>query len=266
MLTFIPIKSSMPSILVGQQTLTKSQTFIVPDGVDTLSAVAVGAGGARGANYVFGWPSVTYYAGAGGGGALCWGNELPVTPGDQLIVTIGGLGSEIDTTITFNGVVLIRAGAGKKGGNGNSANGGTATRQGGRGGTFTSTLPAGKWGGGNGGDGANGSTGSSGSPSAGGAGGYAGRGGSGNGDVGGSKGTGGGGGSNKGTLAGGVGLQGQSNDGIGSTTGWSAQSNGSAPGPFYGGGDAAGGAVRFIWGKGRAFPKTNTADATEASA
>lgn len=266
MLTFIPIKSSMPSIMVGQQTLTTSQTFIVPEGVDNLSAVAVGAGGTRGTNYVFGWPSVTYYAGAGGGGALCWGNELPVVPGDQLVVTIGALGSEVDTTIALNGTVIMRAGAGKKGGNGNSANGGTATRAGGKGGAHTSTLPTGKWGGGKGSDGSGGSTTAKSPPSAGAAGGYAGTGGYANGDTGGSRGTGGAGGSNKGTMGGGVGLQGQSNDGVGSTSGWSALSNGSAPGPFFGGGEGAGGAVRFIWGKGRAFPNTKTADMTEEAA
>jgi len=265
MLTLIPVKSSMPSTVVGQQTLTSSQTFTVPDGAENLCVVAVGSGGTRGANYVFGFPSVTYFAGAGGGGALCWANSLPVNPGDTIEVKIGTLGSQTDTTIAVNGTVILRAGAGKNGGNGNSANGGTPQRTGGAGGTFTSTLPAGTWGGGKGAAGSNGMTSGSAPPSAGGAGGYAGDGGFANGSVGGGVGAGGGGGSNKGSASGGVGLQGQGTNGQGSFTGYSAQANGSPPGPFFGGAEAQGGAVRFIWGKGRAFPKTRTADITEAA-
>jgi len=265
MLTLIPVKSSMPSTVVGQQTLTSSQTFTVPDGAENLCVVAVGSGGNRGTNYVFGFPSVTYFAGAGGGGALCWANALPVNPGDTIEVTIGARGSQTDTTIAVNGTVILRAGAGKNGGNGNSANGGTATRTGGKGGLFSSTLPAGSWGGGAGADGSGGMTSGSAPPSAGGAGGYSGKGGFSNGSVGGSSGSGGGGGSNKGSASGGVGLQGEGASGQGSFTGYSTLSNGSPPGPFFGGAEVHGGAVRFIWGKGRAFPKTRTADITEVA-
>lgn len=56
---------------------TIDQAFTVPAGVFELSAVLVGAGG--GGNPV--WANY-----AGGGGALAWANNIPVTPGESLIM------------------------------------------------------------------------------------------------------------------------------------------------------------------------------------
>ncbi len=55
-------------------------SFVVPAGVEKISAVAVGAGGG-GSNSLNG--------GGGGGGALQYRNNISVTPGETLTVSVG---------------------------------------------------------------------------------------------------------------------------------------------------------------------------------
>jgi len=77
--------------LSGQQefTTTGAHTFVVPPGVTSISVVCVGAGGRP-----IGMPN-TYVPGAtsgitgGGGGALAYRNNIPVTPGQVLDLHVG---------------------------------------------------------------------------------------------------------------------------------------------------------------------------------
>lgn len=241
----------------GQQVFTSSGTFVVPAGVTRICAVCVGAGAnSTGQN-------------GGRGGDLRYINNLAVTPGESLTITVG----------TSGGLSRI-------------ARGGTnlLTARGGTSGTSTST--GGDVGGGNGGNGASFNAGSPGrAGGGGGAGGYSGNGGAGsntgNGGTG-SGGAGGGGGAGyggarAGGAGGGVGLLGQGSSGAGGTASPNTSNDGTRGaggsggtgggqtwhGGSYGGGassrsnsngDGGPGAVRIIWGEGRAYPSTNTGD------
>jgi len=250
-----------------QQEYTSAGTFTwyAPAGVTSVCAVCVGAGGNE------------TTAGGDGGGGLGWKNNIPVVPGQGYTVVVGaqGTGGANGQDSYFLDYNTVR---GEGGTIGTNQNGGT-------GGGYVGD------GGGNGGDGgsANGNRGGGG-----GAGGYSGNGGmggtgisfgasygnQGNGGAGG----GGAGASWEGGAGGGAGLLGEGTDGAGAGTydGQGSQAyghcgkggSGAAPqtfasfpglGPGSGGGGGNGisgnrGAVRLIWGTGRAFPSTNTAD------
>lgn len=249
-------------VTAGQQAFITSGPFIVPPGVTSISAVCVGGGGGKGTANI-----------AGRGGDLRYAISLPVTPSESLTVTVGTTDTGA-STIKRGATVLLSAASGAH----------LANTVG------TSSTIGGNIGGGNGGAGSNNvDNGGAG----GGAGGYSGNGG--NGAAGGagsgfagSGGGGGGGGSNSGRAGGGgggVGLLGQGANGAGasdatsSAGGGSSGANGSprggnnngGNGGSYGGGggekyngiDGVGspGACRIIWGAGRAYPSTNTADA-----
>ena len=273
----------------SEYTTPGTYSFVAPSGVYTISAVVIGGGG-RGRFSSSG-------GGGGGGGGLRWINTLPVTPGETLTITVGNAGTGTQTAPTagspsiitraLNGNILLQA-------NGGSAAG--APYVGGDGGSGTE-LGSGPFGGivggGNGGGGGTGaiSVGAGG----GGAGGYSGNGGnggsaltetSGNPGAPGTGGGGGGGGASGGADTGGggggtgvlgEGLSGLAGEAVGTTDGrgggaGSSASNATraplAPGGPYGGGGPGGdnqviigagtGAVRIIWGTGRAFPSTNT--------
>ena len=280
-----------------------AQSLMVPAGVYKLSAVLVGAGAGGHSN----WANP-----AGNGGALAYANDIPVTPGETLSLTIGagGLrGANGGATILSRGsTVLFTA----------------------QGGLYSSTIRAMPVSGAvtcKGGQGGLGSTSSSGG--GGGAGGYSGNGGDGSyGPVGssspnGGNGSGGGGAGGFGYQSstygfgggGGVGLYGEGASGVnshgtslsegnnfsytyssGSGYGGKGGSGGEQGSPnsntsqtfngrttyngeggkFGGGGAGSGtsvtdntnfckggqGGARIIWGAGRAFPATNTADVT----
>lgn len=251
---------------IGQIVFTTVGTFplVVPDGVYLISGVFV-QGGTGGANSPASDPTGSP---GGRGGALKYINDLPVTPGETLTVTVGDKGAGApygatyvpgspggDSTLKRGSNILISAintpvGAGPYGGTVGGNLGGTAD------------SGSGSLGGGGGG-----------------AAGYSGPGGNGNtvapaggGGSGGSRGQGPGGGTGDG--GGGVGLNGQGASGSSLGRGGSGgdNSNGVGTGGKYGGGgggsgstigngkDGAQGGVRFIWGAGRAFPSTRTAD------
>lgn len=245
----------------GQQVFTSSGTFTVPAGVTSICAVAVGRGKNGAAGDGYGTP------GKGGeGGTLSYTNSISVTPGESLTVTIATStsGSTGETTLKRSSTVLLAARAG--GQTSGQANVGTSFAGG------TAPAPMGGYGSGGGG-----------------AGGYSGAGGDG-GSVGGggssgSGGSGGGGGSAPAAFSGGgggVGLLGAGSNGTagsgsgggggGGSGGSSGASGGSGgAGGNYGGGggggdihnaggSGGGGAVRIIWGAGRSYPSTNTAD------
>lgn len=265
--------------------------FVVPAGVTSISAVAVGGGRGGG----------TYYGGAGGN--LRYKNSIAVTPGETLTVIVGAGGAGATGTASTGGGV---------GSNSSIDRSGTSLLLAGGGGQTTTEVFDGGGTGGNGGLGRT-ATGTYGTVyfggGGGGGGGYAGVGGSGGGPTprAGVGGGGGGGGRNTsaaqeavgsstyglfGAGGGGVGVLGQGSNGTAGSNSVSnaAQAAGggsggtnsaySAVGSFGGGGagglsqrDTAGvetqqagisggnGAVRIIWpGDVRLFPSTRTAD------
>ena len=258
---------------VGQQEYTTAGTFswVAPTGVTRVCAVCVGGGGGGGS-------SGTDASSGGGGGGLGWKNNITVVPGQSYTVVVGG-GGGINASggqSYFINTITVAGNGGGGGANGSASGGG--------GGGYVGD------GGGNGGTGGNGSTSDStnSTPEAGaggGAGGYSGIGGRGagaqtasfSGGSGDGGGAGGGGSPDSGTAqgGGGVGIFGQGLSGLGGFGtqggfGGSSGANGSGDGGLYGGGGpgsdsspsgpGAGGAVRIIWGIGRAFPSTRTAN------
>ena len=252
-------------------------SWTVPTGVTSVCVVAVGGGGGGGLN-----------AGAGGGGGLGYKNNIAVTPGQtySVVVGAGGFnqtqgGTPLSSAPLAGGDSYFINATTVKGGGG-SAGGSSA------GGTYIGD------GGGNGGAGGNGSGGLG---AGGGAGGYAGKGGDGQGWTFGpnaapGSGGGGGGGFIQGSGyngqggGGGVGLQGQGANGAAGVSGniggkgGSGGADGGGDGAEYGGGYGGGGgsnsgynsysgfggsgAVRILWGAGRAFPSTNVVGASDA--
>lgn len=246
-------------------TVAGNYSWTAPQGVTSVSVVAVGGGG--GAGYT-----------AGGGGGLVWANNISVTPGNSYSIVVGNNGGNFGAGGNSTAFGLIAYGGG--GGSSSSSGAGRIAA----GGTYFTNGYA-DAGGGNGGYG--------GDPSdtnnwqgGGGAGGYTGNGGNGGTSsspigVSGSGGGGGGGyyGDNSGRGgAGGVGLYGLKENGVGgsSTTshatggsgGGGARPNGSLQyinggnfgggGAWTGGSQGGSGAVRIIWpGNERQFPSTN---------
>ena len=264
---------SHPSATNGSE-----QDWTVPAGVTSVCIICVGGGaGADGGN-------------SGGGGGLTWINDVPVTPGTILKVKQGKTGgrngsgnpsgSDTDGQESYvkdaSGNLIIQADGGRKNASdGGPGEGGTSSKVG-------SNYQSLTYGGGNGGAANQGNSGKGGG---GGAGGYSGAGGVGGqscgyGGPGSGGGAGGGGGhcSQDGGQGGGVDIYGQGSDGAGgadgnyASPGQGGSGGGAGAGTYgqwteekgkYGGGSGAGsggagrGAVRILWGAGRAFPSTN---------
>ena len=261
-------------------TTVGTHTWTAPAGVTSVSAVVIG-GGANGSDGggILG----------GGGGALAWKNNITVVPGNTYNVVVGaGSVHDSDDTVSAGGYSLFKDQTTVYATGGQSFNSTTAQPVGDR--YYTGD------GGGLGGVPAQGGSG---------AGGYSGNGGTGGDyNANGSSGSGGGGGGGGGRDqyrfyiaggGGGVGVYGEGTSGSGGATGYpgvggSGGSDGGAgyqvssagyggDGGLYGGGGAAGqntssyamggsganGAVRIIWGVGRAFPSTNVDLASSTS-
>jgi hypothetical protein len=248
----------------GQVSYTTSTitTWTCPIGVHSVCVVAIGPGstGTESSNRKRG----------GSGGGLGYKNDIPVVPGQSYLVVVGAANTTSSTYFINETTVCGRAGVaggaggtfvGDGGGNGGGGGAGSAGFVVGDG-----TMYTGGGGGssgsydGNGGAGGPGDTGSSGIP--GGVGGQGIRGGVGG--SGGSRGGGGGGGAN---LYGGVLPRTSSPFSVGNT-GALYGSGGGAGLKVVGGSSAANhasasgrvGALRIIWGDGRAFPSTKVED------
>ena len=261
--------------VIGQQAYTTAGTYswVCPADVTSVCVVAVGGGS-------YGQKAGSWGSGGGGGG-LGYKNNIAVTAGTSYTVVVGQYSGDsyfVDTSTVKGGGASIPTGGTYTGdGGGNGGAGGAPSGYGGGGGGAGGYAGAG----GNGG-------GSAGVPSSGSGGGGGGAGRSSSADP---STVGGGGG------GGGVGILGQGSNGDAGTndvryfTGWltgagngkggSGGANGSnheysvetrgSNGGLYGGGgggtyndayglsgSGAAGAVRIIWGFGRAFPSTNT--------
>jgi hypothetical protein len=272
----IGIGGTPPPPPAPQQAYTTPGTFswTAPAGVTSVCVVCVGGGaGGKGT-----FPST----GGGGGGGLGWKNNITVTPGQSYTVVVGAGGNSANTTGGNSYFINLTTVAGYGGVsadrgaiNGTRANfvgdgGGQGGAGAGNGDNFVSFGGGGAGGysgnGGNGGGGQNnngsGTTGYAGYPP--------------------QTGSGGGGGGGDERPGGSVGILGQGSDGTSPSRifvsgNWvyfagTPGSNGATSGNLYDGGlygaggagvnDSlgGGGAVRIIWGAGRAFPSTNTGD------
>jgi hypothetical protein len=138
---------------VGEAQFTTPGTFtwIVPAGVTAVSVLLVGGGGG-------GSTANEPSAGGGAGGALCWANEVPVTPGQgvQVVVGSGGGPGALGSDSTFGEELFAGgggAGIGITGGPGGTGKDTTFGRcfSGGHGGSFIGTDEEFGFGGGGGG-------------------------------------------------------------------------------------------------------------------
>ena len=267
----VPVSSS-ESALTGQVAYTTpgTYTWTAPANITSVCVVCVGGGGKGG-------------GAGGGGGGLGWRNNITVTPGSNYTVVVGAAGTtSVDGGDSyFSNTGTVRGEGGHSVVPTDSTGGGYFGDGGGNGGNGSSATNWGGGGGGAGGYSGNGGNAGTGSGSAGSGG--AGGGGAGHSDI----------DSNdtkrKGGGGGGVGILGEGSSGAGapSTTyggdggeGGSGGGDGSdssthdgGDGGAYGGGsggtnditgnysgDPGTGAVRIIWGAGRAFPSTHTGD------
>lgn len=269
----------------GEMTFSIPATYswTPPEGVDTISIVCVGGGGG-------GHADATTSATGGAGGGLAWANNIPVNRDSAITVVVGAGGVAVDNEngdipagdggvsyVQIDSTQVCTATGGEGGHTITNAIGGTFTNGdgGGSGGAGIRVIN------------------SRGLASGGGAGGYSGNGGAGKGgtaDAAGNNGAGGGGGSggiegttSAGAGGGGVGLFGLGANGAGGATGTQAFGGGGGSGGLAGGtstystkrgdggihggggggsvsgysGSGGHGAVRIIWGEGRAFPSTD---------
>lgn len=260
---------------VGQILFSTAGTFefIVPEDVNQICGVAVGASCGFGGSRGFG---ASAGAAGGGGPGLSWRNHIPVTPGEVLKVFIppattsaaDGTDTYLARTVESVDEILLIAGGGKRGS-------GTTGGTGGLGGKFASSINDGGGSGGRGGNGGSAGINPGGGGGGGGAGGYTGaggvggNGGSGSGSSGGAGGAGlggaarGGNGGSGGSSAG----SGQAGNGVGLygeyASGNTAAPNGSIPPTgdttAYGRPNMSG-AMRLLWGSNRQFPTTNVLD------
>jgi hypothetical protein len=78
-----------------QKFTTPGETnWTVPDGVTSINVLTVGGGGGA----VTGNTELAFAAGGGGGGGLGYGNNIPVTPGETLKVTVGAGGASVNNS------------------------------------------------------------------------------------------------------------------------------------------------------------------------
>ncbi len=266
------------AIPIGQTEFTTAGVYFwtAPTGVTSVSVVAVGAGGYNASTNLG-------QTGGGGGGALAYKNNITVVPGQSYKVVVGrsyngGTGGSTKFTAGF-GSIIAGGGEGQPTFN-------VATPTGGAGGVPSGVYDAGYAGGAGGSYTAT----SQGFGGGGGAGGYSGVGGNGGSDGGaGSSSTGGGGGGGGSfsgtntTRGGGVGIYGAGSNGSGGSGSGGGGATGGGHGGIgsggngnpltpqqYGGGGTGwnggfsalggNGAARIIWGTGRAYPSTGTAD------
>tara|TARA_B110000503_G_scaffold12801_1_gene17426 strand:+ start:12604 stop:14385 length:1782 start_codon:yes stop_codon:yes gene_type:complete len=250
-------------------------TWVAPAGVSTVSVAAIGAGGGG----YYGWAVC-----GGAGGALTWANGIPVTPGSSYTIAVGRGGcwsqsgggcSCFPNIMAANGgrcgccpgCCYINTGAitGNAGGaSGTPAYPDTAGGGGGGGGyagnqcRYSNSGYTGCHGGGGNANSHHSSTYGTGGGGGTGIYGQGNNGTCGNGGY--SHSTGGGGGQGSNGTCGKPGEPWNNGQGNGWSCGGCFGGGGGGGGTSHGGGWGGPGAVRIIWGNGRAYPSTNTAD------
>ena len=281
-----PIRRVPAGTLTGQVAYTTpgTYTWTAPANITSVCVVCVGGGGGSVTGDNQG-SSATPGGAGGGGGGLGWKNNISVTPEQTYTVVVGAGGT---------GIQSISGDSAGNGGDSYFINTSTVKGDGGQGGQYHTAGTGGSYtgdGGGNGGNAADRQNGGGGG-GGGGAGGYSGNGGNAGTQstygttqfIAGSSGSGGAGGgassgwgsyapSGGGTDIYGQGVNGQGGTGGDSGTGGCQGSNvdgtqtvtteyggGAGGGVWSGTYDGGPGAVRIIWGQGRAFPSTHTGD------
>lgn len=78
--------------LTNTSATQQSREFIVPPGVYSICAVAVGRGGDSRTS------DDGQSSGGGGGGGLMYANDIPVVPGQRLLLVVGGTGAWLQST------------------------------------------------------------------------------------------------------------------------------------------------------------------------
>jgi hypothetical protein len=277
-------------------TTVGTHTWTVPDSVTSICAVCVGGGG--GGEKKSGAFNNDPAGAGGGGGGLGWKNNISVTPGQSITVVVGTGGRQNNagsgSNVQVSGAVVVQGSRGLSGSSGTPLGGGFIGDGGGTGGTAAlgGTQNSSASGRGGGGGGAGGYSGN---------GGDAGQNGTGGGGGGGNPLT--NNNAATGVGGGGVGVYGEGSSGVKKTGFLSddstlANQNGSnGPGTrplgtafeggYYGGGGSGNhyspspagwtltdsinsarggaGAVRIVWGNGRAFPSTNVDQASSTA-
>ena len=133
-------------------------TFVIPSGVTSISAVAIGGGGNGSNGFTTSFTPGTFYCcyymmceydpgargaysgGGGGGGGFAYRNNYSVTAGQTLTITVGAGGTITNSQVVYLGGALVQAQGGNNasatGTRGNGGNGtvGDFTRSGGAGG------------------------------------------------------------------------------------------------------------------------------------
>lgn len=126
----------------------KTVNWTVPDGVEKVSVLVIGAGGSGNDGLA---------RGSGGGGGLAYGNNISVTPGSSITLRIVATNTSGTTPLKtyFNGDTILYAAAGTTAqfgvGGGAGGSSATASYSGGRGGTGGAGDSSGGDGGGGGG-------------------------------------------------------------------------------------------------------------------
>ena len=174
-----------PGIITGicqSYTVAGNYSFVVPAGVTSISAVALGAGGSGsggrqetfggGTYYCCFWMQceycpggqLNYSGGGGGGGGLSYRNNYSVSAGQTLLITVGaansGSASGTSQASVSGSCLFVRAYGAcngtsySSGGNPGYANVGNGGSNGGSGGTGFSTYTSGRYPAGGGGGGA----------------------------------------------------------------------------------------------------------------
>lgn len=250
----IPSNTEVSGDYIHNSGTSQAVNWTVPAGVYSVNALCIGGGGAAS-----GYDATSSrWMHGGGGGGLGWKNNIPVTPGEQILI-------KYDTLDSGGGVSYFKDESTVAGYGGSSRTGGGFVGDGGgNGGTGGVGTSLGSFAQGGGGAGAGGYTAEGGNGGASNGPGGDGRSGGGGGGGGGLQGTG------TNTVAGdggGTGIYGRYDNGIGGAAGDpGAQGGAGSDGALatYGGGASGGrtvntgagghGMTRVMWGEGRSFP------------
>lgn len=156
-----PSRRNLPPTIINYD-IPGEYLFEVPEGVTSLNALAIGAGGGANTGNVN-----TFYANAGGGGgALGYANNIQVTPGEIITIVVGEGGASYTSTNISDQTIAGTGGSSRvsrgstnllvAGGGGGGRSGWTQTQSvtflGGAGGTASGTLLTAGFSGGKGGD------------------------------------------------------------------------------------------------------------------
>jgi hypothetical protein len=112
---------------VYSQLYYSDQTITTPTNCYAVDILCVGGGGSAGTSTTI--SGTTYWGGSGSGGNTISCNNIPMSSGESLVLTISGTSSTGSTTLTRNSVTLCRAYNGNAGSNGalnTNAAGGTS--------------------------------------------------------------------------------------------------------------------------------------------